>query len=190
MGLVVSFRSTFGRWLAVIVASSLAVAGLVVVASTVAAPRALADTAPAVAAGEPATVTADALPTMQINGIVWAQVVVGNTVYATGNFTKARPAGAAINTQDTAAGNIVAYAAGGAYINRMSDYCGGCRFNPRHRTGADACPFTTGYWAFLHRHRARFASNPRMAQAVRGLDRLTDLDALLEQHDQLGSQAP
>ena len=66
-----------------------------------------ADTAPA--AGIPATVAADALPTMQINGIVWAQVTVGNIVYATGNFTAARPAGAAPGTQQSAAGNIVAY---------------------------------------------------------------------------------
>ena len=39
------------------------------------------------------TVTADALPTAQINGVVWSQAVVGNTVYAAGNFTEARPAG-------------------------------------------------------------------------------------------------
>ena len=41
----------------------------------------------------PATVSADALPTWQLTGVVWSQVLVGNTVYATGNFTKARPAG-------------------------------------------------------------------------------------------------
>ena len=52
-----------------------------------------ADTAPA--AGLPATVSADALPTWQINGVVWSQVLVGNTVYATGSFTKARPPGVA-----------------------------------------------------------------------------------------------
>ncbi len=50
-----------------------------------------ADTAPA--AGVPATVSADPLPTWQITGVVWSQVTVGNTVYATGNFTKARPPG-------------------------------------------------------------------------------------------------
>ena len=52
---------------------------------------ATADTSPA--AGTPATVSGDGLPTWQINGVVWAQVVVGNTVYATGEFTKARPPG-------------------------------------------------------------------------------------------------
>ena len=55
---------------------------------------AAADTSPPV--GTPATVSADALPTWQINGVVWRQVIVGNTVYATGNFTQARPAGVAV----------------------------------------------------------------------------------------------
>jgi hypothetical protein len=51
-----------------------------------------ADTAPV--PPEPvATVAADVLPTVQINGVVWAQLVVGNRVYATGQFTQARPAG-------------------------------------------------------------------------------------------------
>ena len=43
----------------------------------------------------PETVSAAALPTVQINGVVWDQVIVGNRVFATGQFTHARPAGAA-----------------------------------------------------------------------------------------------
>ena len=43
--------------------------------------------------GTPPTVSADQLPTWQINGVVWSQVVVNNVVYATGSFTKARPPG-------------------------------------------------------------------------------------------------
>ncbi|MDQ0079666.1 chitodextrinase, partial [Arthrobacter oryzae] len=57
----------------------------------------------------PATVTADALPTVQIDGVVWQQVIVGNTVYAVGNFSSARPAGAAPGTQTVPRSNMLAY---------------------------------------------------------------------------------
>lgn len=67
-----------------------------------------ADTAPTVP-GTPETVSADALPTVQINGVVWDQAVVGNTVYATGKFTKARPSGAAAGSSETARSNVLAY---------------------------------------------------------------------------------
>ncbi|MGY1761785.1 PKD domain-containing protein [Geodermatophilus sp. SYSU D00779] len=69
---------------------------------------AAADTRP-VPPGEPATVAADALPTVQVNGVVWSQVVVGNTVYAAGRFSTARPAGAAAGTQETVRNNLLAY---------------------------------------------------------------------------------
>jgi deoxyribodipyrimidine photolyase-related protein len=71
------------------------------------------------------------------------------------------------------------YVSGGAYIDRMSDHCKDCRFDPKKRVGEDACPFTGGYWRFLHRHRERFERNPRMSRAVKGLDRLSDLPLLL-----------
>jgi trimeric autotransporter adhesin len=58
---------------------------------------------------QPATVTADPLPTVQINGVVWSQVVVGNTVYAAGSFSRARPAGAAAGTQETVRNNLLAF---------------------------------------------------------------------------------
>ncbi|NND83640.1 MAG: cryptochrome/photolyase family protein [Acidimicrobiia bacterium] len=67
------------------------------------------------------------------------------------------------------------YVSGGAYVNRMSDYCSGCRFDPKRRVGDDACPFTTLYWDFLDRHRAELAGNHRMARQYATLDRLTDL---------------
>jgi deoxyribodipyrimidine photolyase-related protein len=63
------------------------------------------------------------------------------------------------------------YVASGAYIDRMSDYCGGCRYDVRRRHGDDACPVNALYWDFLDRHRARFADHPRMAMMIRTLDR-------------------
>ncbi len=84
------------------------VAAAVLGTSVLAAAPAGADTAPT-SSGTPATVSADSLPTVQINGVVWDQVVVGNTVYATGKFTSARPAGAAAGTSETARANVLAY---------------------------------------------------------------------------------
>ncbi len=63
------------------------------------------------------------------------------------------------------------YAASGAYINRMSNYCAGCRYDVKQRTGPRACPFNALYWDFIARHRARIAGNPRMAQMVRTYDK-------------------
>jgi deoxyribodipyrimidine photolyase-related protein len=72
------------------------------------------------------------------------------------------------------------YAAGGAYISRMSDYCKGCIYDPKKRTGDSACPFTTLYWDFLDRNRAEFAGNHRMAQQLAGINRLSDLEETRE----------
>ena len=63
------------------------------------------------------------------------------------------------------------YIASGAYIQRMSNYCQGCRYDPTRATGPGACPFTTLYWAFLDRQRDKLAGNPRMRYPLQGLDR-------------------
>lgn len=70
------------------------------------------------------------------------------------------------------------YAAGGAYLNRMTQFCKGCPYDPKKRVGEDACPFTTLYWDFLDRHREMFSRNHRMSQQVTGLNRLVDLPEL------------
>lgn len=70
------------------------------------------------------------------------------------------------------------YAAGGAYISRMSNYCKGCTYDPKKRVGVDACPFTTLYWNFLIENRERFSKNHRMLQQLSGINRLTDSEEL------------
>lgn len=66
------------------------------------------------------------------------------------------------------------YAASGAYINRMSDYCGACRYDVRRGAGEGACPFNILYWDFIARHRQRFEGNPRMAMPLRSLERMDE----------------
>jgi deoxyribodipyrimidine photolyase-related protein len=110
-----------------------------------------------------------------VDGYDWVMLpnVIGMSQYADGGRITTKP-----------------YTSGGAYIHRMSDLCTGCAYRPTERTGDRACPFTTGYWAFLHRHRQRLSGNTRMSQAVRGLDRLRDLDELLQRSRDEGDDPP
>jgi deoxyribodipyrimidine photolyase-related protein len=64
------------------------------------------------------------------------------------------------------------YIASGAYIQRQSNYCSGCRYAPSERSGATACPFTTLYWHFLERHEAALAASPRTALMAKNLQKL------------------
>lgn len=68
------------------------------------------------------------------------------------------------------------YAATGKYIQRMSNYCKGCRYKPDQRIGPSACPMTTLYWDFLLRHEALLAQNPRMVMQVKNLQRIADAE--------------
>jgi deoxyribodipyrimidine photolyase-related protein len=98
-----------------------------------------------------------------IDASEWVMVpnVIGMGVHADGGQMMTKP-----------------YAAGGAYISRMSNYCKPCVYNPKLRTGETACPFTTLYWDFLDRHKESFVKNHRMSQQVFGLNRLSDLPEL------------
>ena len=66
------------------------------------------------------------------------------------------------------------YVASGKYIDRMSNHCKGCRFNPALSIGESACPFTTLYWDYLNRHVDVLAKNPRMLMQLKNLNRLSD----------------
>lgn len=64
------------------------------------------------------------------------------------------------------------YAAGGNYVNKMSDYCRTCRYDVKQRTGPDACPFNALYWDFLARNRQILDGNPRLGPVYRTWDRM------------------
>ena len=66
------------------------------------------------------------------------------------------------------------YIASANYINKMSDHCAACPFDPKRRAGADACPFNFLYWNFLLAHEARLRANSRFGPAVLGLSRLDE----------------
>ncbi len=64
------------------------------------------------------------------------------------------------------------YAASGNYINRMSNYCGGCRYKVKLKTGEGACPFNALYWDFLVRNAQRLQNNPRLGQVYASWKRM------------------
>jgi deoxyribodipyrimidine photolyase-related protein len=110
-----------------------------------------------------------------VDGYDWVMVtnVVGMALYADGGRMATKP-----------------YAAGGAYLNRMTDHCRACPYSPSVRVGEKACPFTAGYWEFLDRNAERLHGNHRLAQPYAGLARLTDREALLAEAAERGDAAP
>ncbi|MFY9330722.1 MAG: cryptochrome/photolyase family protein [Candidatus Nanopelagicales bacterium] len=104
---------------------------------------------------------------------VMAANVAGMALYADGGVMATKP-----------------YAAGGAYINRMTNFCGGCVYAPTKRVGPQACPVTAGYWWFIDRNAERLAGNPRMGQPLRGRLRLADLDELVAAETDRGDSPP
>ncbi|MGY8905260.1 MAG: cryptochrome/photolyase family protein [Burkholderiales bacterium] len=93
-----------------------------------------------------------------VDAVEWVELpnVLGMSQFADGGLMASKP-----------------YAATGKYIQRMSNHCRGCRFDPGESLGEKACPFTTLYWDFLLRHETLLAKNPRMLMQLKNLTRLT-----------------
>lgn len=108
---------------------------------------------------EPAAMT-DWMWATFVDGAEWVMLpnVIGMALYADGGRMATKP-----------------YASGGAYINRMGNSCKGCRFDPKKRTGEDACPFTTLYWDFLARNEEALKGNHRLGRQMGGMRKLSDL---------------
>lgn len=89
----------------------------------------------------------------------WVEMpnVTGMILYADGGVLASKP-----------------YAASGAYINRMSDYCKNCSYKVAKKNGPEACPFNYLYWDFFLRHEKTFQKNPRLSHTYRTLGAMDD----------------
>ncbi len=117
-----------------------------------------------------------------VDAVEWVEApnTLGMSQYADGGFMASKP-----------------YVASGRYIDRMSPYCKGCRYDPSASSGAQACPMTSLYWDFLMRHEERLKANPRMGMQLLNLGKLGEADrerirtaAELHRREVIGSKVP
>jgi len=103
-----------------------------------------------------------------IDAIEWVEMpnTRGMSQYADGGIVGTKP-----------------YAAGGNYINKMSDYCKGCHYDVSIKTGDRACPLNSLYWHFMNRHREQLSRNQRLRMIYGTWDRMSDAQqkTILEQ---------
>ena len=105
-----------------------------------------------------------------VDAVEWVELpnTLGMSQYADGGIIASKP-----------------YIASGKYIQKMSNYCKGCKYDPAVSTGSNACPMTTLYWDFLIRHQKLLAKNPRMGMQLKNLARLDEDKIALIQSEAL-----
>lgn len=91
-----------------------------------------------------------------VDAVEWVELpnTLGMALHADGGIVGSKP-----------------YVASGSYINRMSNYCGNCKFNVKERVSENACPFNSLYWDFMQTYRETFGKSPRMSMVLKNLDR-------------------
>lgn len=109
---------------------------------------------------------------MYVDAVDWVEVpnTLGMSQYADGGIVGSKP-----------------YIASGAYIQRMSNYCQHCPYNPKKASGDDACPFTSLYWGFIHRHQALIGGNPRLGMQLKNWQRKEEAEqqAILQRCEEI-----
>lgn len=111
---------------------------------------------------------------MYVDAIDWVSLpnTLGMSQYGDGGIVGTKP-----------------YCSSGNYINKMSNFCGDCRFNYKKRVGDDACPFTTLYWEFMDRHYDLLKGNARMKFPMKNLEKMRqnseDMQAIRDRANEL-----
>jgi deoxyribodipyrimidine photolyase-related protein len=102
---------------------------------------------------------ADWFLAIYVDAVEWVELpnVAGMALFANGGRFTSKP-----------------YIASGAYIKRMSNYCGACRYKSEQRYGDNACPFTNLYWHFLIKNQQDFNKNPRMKLMMANLNKISE----------------
>lgn len=98
----------------------------------------------------------------------WVEMpnVTGMILYADGGYLASKP-----------------YAAGGSYINKMSNYCKNCSYKVTQKNGKSACPFNYLFWDFLIRNRSKLEKNPRICMMYRTFDKMDSDKKQAIRHD-------
>lgn len=98
----------------------------------------------------------------------WVELpnVTGMILFADGGYLASKP-----------------YAAGGSYINKMSNYCKKCQYSVTKKNGDNACPFNYLYWSFLTKNRHKLSNNHRLMKMYKVFDRMSDDKKKAIEHD-------